>query len=60
MLPVLNHFMQQTGSEYVLCRCRAIESAGILVEAIGVQVIRDEPHRTAYGFRPALSDMAAA
>lgn len=37
MLPVLNHFMQQTGGEYVLCRCRAIESAGILVEALGAQ-----------------------
>ena len=40
MMPVLNHFMQQTGSEYVLCRCRAIESAGILVEALGAQVTR--------------------
>lgn len=29
--------MQQTGGEYVLCRCRAIESAGILVEALGAQ-----------------------
>jgi hypothetical protein len=52
--------MQQTGSEYVLCRCRAIESAGILVEAIGVQVTREGPRGTAYGLRPALSDMAAA
>jgi hypothetical protein len=40
MLPVLNHFMQQTGSEYLLCRCRAIESAGILVDAMGAQ----DPH----------------
>jgi len=40
MLPVLNHFMQHPGSEYLLCRCRAIESAGILVDAIGAQ----DPH----------------
>lgn len=37
MLPVLSHFMQQSRPEYLLCRCRAVESAGILVEAIGPQ-----------------------
>lgn len=37
MMPVLNHFMQQTGSDYLQCRCRAIESAGILVDAMGAQ-----------------------
>jgi hypothetical protein len=44
MLPVLNYFMQQTASEYVLCRCRAIESVGILVEALGVQDPNIGPH----------------
>lgn len=40
MLPVLSHFMQQARPEYLLCRCRAVESAGILVEALGAQ----DPH----------------
>lgn len=40
MLPVLNHFMQHPGNDYLLCRCRAIESAGILVDALGAQ----DPH----------------
>lgn len=40
MLPVLSHFMQQARPEYLLCRCRAVESAGILVDALGAQ----DPH----------------
>lgn len=27
--------MQHTGAEYLNCRCRAIESAGLVVDALG-------------------------
>lgn len=44
MLPVLNHFMQHSSDEYLLCRCKAIESAGLLVEALGAADPDIAPH----------------
>ena len=31
LLPVLDYFMRHPGSEHLMCRCRAIEAAGIMV-----------------------------
>lgn len=44
MLPVLHHFMQHPGKEYQDCRCRAIESAGIIVGALGAEDSVISPH----------------
>eukprot|EP00878_Enallax_costatus_P019883 GHUV01020993.1.p1 GENE.GHUV01020993.1~~GHUV01020993.1.p1 ORF type:complete len:804 (+),score=291.15 GHUV01020993.1:1449-3860(+) len=44
MLPVLHHFMQHPGKEYLDCRCRAIESAGIIVGALGAEDPVISPH----------------
>lgn len=44
MLPVLHHFMQHPGKDYVDCRCRAIESAGIIVGALGAEDPVISPH----------------
>lgn len=44
MLPVLHHFMQCPGKEYVDCRCRAVESAGYIVGALGADDPVISPH----------------
>jgi hypothetical protein len=44
MLPVLQHFMQHPGKEYLMCRCRALESAGIIVSALGAKDPVIGPH----------------
>jgi hypothetical protein len=32
---MLQHFMQHTSNEWLLCRCRATECLGLIVEAVG-------------------------
>uniref|UniRef100_A0A383W429 Importin N-terminal domain-containing protein n=1 Tax=Tetradesmus obliquus TaxID=3088 RepID=A0A383W429_TETOB len=44
MLPVLQHFMQHPGKEHLLCRCRAIEAAGIIVSSLGAKDPVIGPH----------------
>eukprot|EP00882_Tetradesmus_deserticola_P014858 GHRQ01015811.1.p1 GENE.GHRQ01015811.1~~GHRQ01015811.1.p1 ORF type:complete len:546 (+),score=193.28 GHRQ01015811.1:112-1749(+) len=44
VLPVLQHFMQHPGKEHLLCRCRAVESAGILVSTLGAKDPVIGPH----------------
>jgi hypothetical protein len=44
MLPVLQHFMQHPGKEHLLCRCRAVEAAGIVVSTLGAKDPVIGPH----------------
>lgn len=44
MLPVLQHYMQHAGQDYLLCRCRAVEAAGVIVTSIGAKDPVIGPH----------------
>jgi hypothetical protein len=41
---VLQHFMQHPGKEHLLCRCRAVEAAGIIVSTLGAKDPVIGPH----------------
>ncbi|KAF8069426.1 IPO4 [Scenedesmus sp. PABB004] len=44
VLPVLDHFMRAPGKDLLLCRCRAVECAGLLVSALGPSDAVVGPH----------------